>query len=125
MVDFKAIYSTYIRVPYEAHLKTPLEAISLVAACVFFIVYLFESDDRSDAARLQRLQIAELCSSLASKVEGTDVIGYQEPRTFDEFDASNDNLDDRIEWLNGQCKSEQAYIPPSRERRPASAQDTR
>lgn len=115
------VYRRYARTPYEDHIKTPLEAISLVAACVFFFVYICESDDRKDAARLQRLQVAELCNSLASKIKGNDALNYEEPRSFDEWDVSNSALDSRIAWLDEQCAAQQTYVAPTRLRRPTSS----
>lgn len=99
---------------FELYIKWPLEFITLVAACFFFFLYWAEADNREKSARLQTLQLTQICNSLASNVDGSEVWNYQMPKTFDDWDVANLELDRRIAWLNDKCLGESLYTKPTR-----------
>lgn len=99
---------------YFKFLKGTLEVVALTAACVAFGNYLLDADARKTAGKLQSLQLSQLCQSLASTVDGTNVWNYQAPKTFDDWDKENEALDTRIEFLNNTCSDVPNFVPATR-----------
>lgn len=94
--------------------KETLEFVAIVAACVAFYMYVTGADARKRADKLQSLQLSQLCESLGSTIDGSGRWNAQEPRTFDEWDKSNEDLDKRITFLNESCAEVEGYVPVTR-----------